>query len=215
MKIILLWQEINCLTLFIVTRCLSFPKRSLQSSCRFRLLLLSLESQVFSLFLSLYFVCVCQIHILSDQNELLAVEKPAGLPIHPCGQYRYNCLLAHLVAFKNIRSVYPTHRLDTGTSGVVVFARSPQMARNMNTLFETQKIHKQYLAHVRDPRFLLGDTLIDHKAPIGIISHKPKLCGCGGESQKSSRTLFKVRNLFLFSFFFLKPRKAKWKKWLL
>jgi tRNA pseudouridine65 synthase len=47
------------------------------------------------------------------------------------------------------RWVYPVHRLDRGTSGVLVFALSPEVARDVQALFEQGLVEKRYLALVR------------------------------------------------------------------
>ncbi|HAR10102.1 MAG TPA: pseudouridylate synthase, partial [Cobetia sp.] len=45
--------------------------------------------------------------------------------------------------------VFPVHRLDRPTSGLMVFGLSPQAARKLSTAFEEQQVSKRYLAIVR------------------------------------------------------------------
>lgn len=81
---------------------------------------------------------------------LVAIAKPAGLLVHPSG------LDAHEehTALKLLRDqlgewLWPLHRLDKATSGVLLFARSPDAAREWGLAFEQGRIGKRYLALVR------------------------------------------------------------------
>jgi len=45
------------------------------------------------------------IEILADTDELLVVNKPSSIPIHPCGRYRFNSLLYILAKEKGLRNL--------------------------------------------------------------------------------------------------------------
>ena len=48
------------------------------------------------------------IEIIEDTEELLVVNKPASIPVHPCGRYRYNSItmiLKHEYGYDNLRSM--------------------------------------------------------------------------------------------------------------
>jgi tRNA pseudouridine65 synthase len=88
--------------------------------------------------------------VLCEDAELVAVDKPAGLLVHP------SALDAHeeRSALKLLRDargewLWPLHRLDKGTSGVLLFARSQQAARAWGRAFEEGRVGKRYLALVR------------------------------------------------------------------
>ena len=88
--------------------------------------------------------------ILHLDAELVAIAKPAGLLVHP------SALDAHeeRTALKLLRDqlgswVWPLHRLDKGTSGVLLFARQPAAAREWGLAFEQGRVGRQYLALVR------------------------------------------------------------------
>jgi tRNA pseudouridine65 synthase len=59
--------------------------------------------------------------------------------------------------------VYPVHRLDRGTSGVLVFARTKEAAATLSEAFESRQVDKQYLALVRGTPPESGT--IDHPLP--------------------------------------------------
>ena len=90
------------------------------------------------------------LRILHADVALIALDKPAGLLVHRTG------LDAHETdtALDRLRSmvgpaVWPVHRLDKGTSGVLLFARSAEVARDLGAAFEAGAVRKRYLALVR------------------------------------------------------------------
>lgn len=101
--------------------------------------------------------------MLFRDEYLLAVDKPSGLLVHR-GWGRDNVVLVDLVKeMLGVEVVHPLHRLDRGTSGVVLFALDARTAGQMGSGFEDGSIEKRYLALVR------GETpkegIIDHPIP--------------------------------------------------
>lgn len=69
------------------------------------------------------------IPVLGVTPGLVAVGKPAGMPVHVSGQYRKNTVLGVLQAHRtDLGPLHPCHRLDKPVSGVLIFARSPAAA---------------------------------------------------------------------------------------
>lgn len=90
--------------------------------------------------------------IIEETADLLVVCKPGSVPIHACGSYRYNCLIAILRAQNAVAEetkLFPTHRLDRLTSGLVIFAKTKDAARRVGNWFTSNQIRKTYLARVR------------------------------------------------------------------
>jgi len=88
------------------------------------------------------------IGVLYDDAALLAVDKPALLAMHPTAKYHFNTLTAVLAERWPDEKLYTTHRLDRETSGIVLVARSAEVAARMKTLFERRRVKKRYLAIV-------------------------------------------------------------------
>lgn len=88
-----------------------------------------------------------EIPVLYEDADLLAVDKPAGLLSVPGkGEDLQDCLLSRLErAFPTVRLV---HRLDRDTSGVMIFALTPNAQRHLGNQFETRKTKKTYLARL-------------------------------------------------------------------
>ena len=84
--------------------------------------------------------------ILHEDAHVLAVDKPAGLPVIP-GRDGGPSLIAALREARG-EELLVVHRLDAGTSGVVLFARDPEAHRALSRAFEGREVEKRYLALV-------------------------------------------------------------------
>jgi tRNA pseudouridine65 synthase len=88
--------------------------------------------------------------ILYRDEHLVAVDKPAGLLVHRSDIDRSETRFAvQLVRDLIGRRVRPVHRLDKGTSGVLLFALDDDAARGLGGAFERAEVEKAYLAVVR------------------------------------------------------------------
>jgi len=88
---------------------------------------------------------------LYRDEQLLVVHKPAGLLVHrsPIDRHETEFALQYARALNGGRHVYPVHRLDRPTSGVLVFARDPESARLLGLAMMAGEVSKTYLAMVR------------------------------------------------------------------
>jgi 23S rRNA pseudouridine1911/1915/1917 synthase len=82
--------------------------------------------------------------IIGETRDWVAVDKPPGIPTQPARD-RVQRSLEELMRIRN-REIYLVHRIDTQTSGVVVFARTRAAAAELSSLFAAREIEKTYLA---------------------------------------------------------------------
>ncbi len=88
--------------------------------------------------------------ILYQDQHLIAVHKPARLLVHRSAVDAHERRFALQVVREQIgQRVYAVHRLDKGTSGVLLFALSREVGSAVSTLFATRQVHKTYIAIVR------------------------------------------------------------------
>jgi tRNA pseudouridine65 synthase len=88
--------------------------------------------------------------ILYRDEHLVAVHKPSGLLVHRTGLARGETRFAlQLLRDQLGRHLYPVHRLDRPTSGLLLFALSPQVARDLQAALIDRRTDKRYLAVVR------------------------------------------------------------------
>ena len=88
--------------------------------------------------------------VLWQDEHLVVVHKPTAWLVHRTGLDAHEHRIVLQVLRDQLgRHVYPVHRLDKGTSGVLVMALSPEVARSLAEQFEQRQVHKRYLALVR------------------------------------------------------------------
>jgi len=85
-----------------------------------------------------------ELTIIREREDWIAVDKPAGMPTQPTRD-REQRSLEELLRLR-FREIWLVHRLDTPTSGVVLFARSSAAAARLSALFANGEIRKTYLA---------------------------------------------------------------------
>ena len=95
-------------------------------------------------------VLLKQDDILYRENELLGINKPAGVPVHGSRilEDQPETLLT-MVRNHEGKIVHAAHRLDRPVSGVMLFTASKQMLRKLGQEFENRRVRKCYLAVVR------------------------------------------------------------------
>ena len=101
--------------------------------------------------------------VLYEDEALLAIDKPSGLPVHRGLDGSDDNVVIRLAALGFARTVAPVHRLDRATSGVLVCAKTPAAATALGAAFATGRVHKRYIALVRGS--LKGARDVDHPIP--------------------------------------------------
>lgn len=118
------------------------------------------------------------LHVIYEDEDLVVIDKPAGMVVHPAAGHRdetlVNALLFHVRDLSGIGGeLRPgiVHRLDKDTSGVMVIAKNDEAHRKLTAAWNTEAIRKEYIAIVYGtPRAAKGT--ID--APIGRDSRDRK-----------------------------------------
>lgn len=117
--------------------------------------------------------------LLCASQDVLAVDKPAGLLVHRSGldAHETDSVLDRLG--KAWGALSPAHRLDKGTSGVLLLARHPQAARALGKAFDAGLCRKRYLALVRG--WPADEWCVDHplaRDPERPSQGQPMLAAC-------------------------------------
>lgn len=80
------------------------------------------------------------LEVLVDDGEVLVVDKPASIPVHPCGRFRHNTVIFILGKELGIRELHTVHRLDRLTSGVLLFARTLETSKKLDQLVRDRQV---------------------------------------------------------------------------
>ncbi len=87
------------------------------------------------------------IPIVFEDDHILAVDKPANLPVHPTARYHKNTLIKMLTAERNDPFLSLGHRLDRETSGVLLLTKTVECDRSLKRMLEARDgITKRYEA---------------------------------------------------------------------
>jgi len=89
------------------------------------------------------------LRILYQDENLVAVDKPAGMLVHRSPISRDRVFVLQTLRDQLGQRVFPVHRLDRATSGVLLFGLDPVTARALVTQFQQQSVEKRYLAVAR------------------------------------------------------------------
>ena len=134
--------------------------------------------------------------ILYEDLDLLAVNKPADLVCHPTKGDVYSSLISRVRL--HVGEKFPSHlvnRLDRETSGVVLVAKHPEVAKQLAKLWERRAVRKTYWAivhgHVREERGLIDAPLgVDERSEVAIKS-------CVRPDGQPAQTEFEVLRRFV------------------
>ena len=87
--------------------------------------------------------------ILFEDDDFIAIHKPPGILVHRTKISEDTQFVLQLLRNQINQRIYPIHRLDRGTSGVLFFAKHKKAASLMGSVFINKEIQKQYIAIIR------------------------------------------------------------------
>ena len=128
------------------------------------------------------------VQILYQDAYLVAINKPSGLLVHKSPIDKHETQFALQLVRDHIgQYVYPVHRLDKPTSGVLLFGLTPEVAQVLSLLFRTSGVHKEYIAIVRG--FTEVSSEIDYALKQMLDTKEQKKQGITKEA-KEAQTAF-------------------------
>ena len=88
-------------------------------------------------------------NIIFEDDFLLVINKPHGIPVQGGSNVNFNIDLILPILCENNSSIRLVHRIDKNTSGILLLAKSKEVAQNITMLFKENKIKKKYLTIVK------------------------------------------------------------------
>ena len=133
-------------------------------------------------------VTALPISVLHEDEDMIVINKPSGVPVHPAGRYNYNSVVEIMRAERGHQwNPLPCNRLDRLTSGVMFIAKHPKAAEKLSIQIEGRTVRKEYIARVKG-EFPDGEVVCD----MPILQISPKLgLNRVRASGKAARTVFK------------------------
>jgi len=137
-----------------------------------------------------------ELELLFEDEDLIAVNKPAGLVVHPAPGHPGGTLINHLLfQFPDLNGVGDperpglVHRLDADTSGVILFARSDKALTHLQDQFRNRQTRKTYRACCPGIPSPIQQTV---NAPIGRHPSQRQKRAVNGTGAKEAVTHFNV-----------------------
>ncbi|KAL8722739.1 MAG: hypothetical protein Q9181_007428 [Wetmoreana brouardii] len=128
------------------------------------------------------------IGIVHEDNDMIVINKPAGVPVHPAGRYNYNSIVEIMRAERGYDwNPLPCNRLDRLTSGVMFIGKHGKAATKLADQIMARTVKKEYIARVIG-EFPDEDVICDQ--PVMQISPKLGL-NRARASGKDAKTVFK------------------------
>ncbi len=143
--------------------------------------------------------------VVHADAEVIVVDKPAGLVVHPGAGHHEGTLVGGLLSrFPDLAGLVAAgvcppdrpgivHRLDKGTSGLLVVARTPDAYRELVGQLATRTMERQYLALVAGT---VAEDRGEVEAPIGRSARTPTKMAvtAGGKPARTSYSVVERRN---------------------
>ncbi|XP_003935762.2 pseudouridylate synthase RPUSD2 isoform X2 [Saimiri boliviensis] len=113
------------------------------------------------------------IHLLAENEDVVVVDKPSSIPVHPCGRFRHNTVIFILGKEHQLKELHPLHRLDRLTSGVLMFAKTAAVSERIHEQVRDRQLEKEYVCRV-EGEFPTEEMTC--KEPILVVSYKVGVC---------------------------------------
>jgi tRNA pseudouridine synthase 8/2,5-diamino-6-(5-phospho-D-ribitylamino)-pyrimidin-4(3H)-one deaminase len=127
------------------------------------------------------------IKIVEETDELLIIDKPAGIPVHPTGRYRFNTV-TKIMKLEMKKEAHPCNRLDRLTSGLMFLAKNPKGADKFVEQLKAREVKKEYIARVKG---VFPDEEVTVTKPLFTLEPRLGLNIVDEQRGKESKTVFK------------------------
>lgn len=128
------------------------------------------------------------IGILHEDDDMIVINKPSGIPVHPAGRYNFNSVIEIMKAERSPGWIpYTCNRLDRLTSGIMFVAKNPKAADRLGEQIKQRTVRKEYVARVignfPDEEIVCNQPLLQISPKLGL--NRVRATG------KTARTVFK------------------------
>ncbi|CAI4339051.1 CCQ_1a_G0008360.mRNA.1.CDS.1 [Saccharomyces cerevisiae] len=129
------------------------------------------------------------IKVIFEDDNIMVIDKPSGIPVHPTGRYRFNTITKMLQ--NNLGFVVnPCNRLDRLTSGLMFLAKTPKGADDIGDQLKAREVTKEYVAKVVGE---FPETEVIVEKPLKLIEPRLALnavCQMDEKGAKHAKTVF-------------------------
>ncbi|EGV63304.1 pseudouridine synthase [Yamadazyma tenuis ATCC 10573] len=128
-----------------------------------------------------------EIKIIFENENIIAIDKPSGIPVHPTGRYRFNTI-TKIFQHEYGKVVHPCNRLDRLTSGLMFLGKTSKGADGFVQQIKDRSVRKEYIARVAG-LFPVEEITVDK--PLRTIAPKLTLNRVDEKEGKEAKTVFR------------------------
>ena len=126
------------------------------------------------------------IKFVFENEDLLVIDKPSGIPVHPAGRYRYNSI-TKILQHEYGKTAHPCNRLDRLTSGLMFLGKNSKGTDKFVQQIKDKSVKKEYIARVVG-KFPTHEVAVDR--PLSTVSPKHGLNRVDYANGKEAKTIF-------------------------
>ncbi|KIW21211.1 hypothetical protein PV08_01791 [Exophiala spinifera] len=139
------------------------------------------------------------VRVIHETDDMIVIDKPAGVPVHPAGRYNYNSVVEIMKAERQLGfKPLPCNRLDRLTSGVMFIGKTSKEAEVISEKLRGRTVRKEYVARVKG-RFPDGEGWDGNPMRGGVVKCEESILQISPivglnrarASGKSAKTLFR------------------------
>lgn len=130
-------------------------------------------------------ITAAPIKILHKTDTMLVVDKPASVPVHPSGRYRFNSLVEILRWDHGFKHISVINRLDRLTSGIVMLGVEQERAVELHTRMQAREYQKTYVCRIIGK---FDESMTRCDAPLKAVEHKLGLVNVAVDGKESETT---------------------------
>lgn len=147
-----------------------------------------------------------KINVVYEDENIILMDKPQGLLVHPDKEYHFDSLVARLKHYLYLKGEYnpkeensfspaTVNRIDRNTGGIVIGAKNSEALKTLNKLMKERKIDKYYLC-LCEGSFKKKEGLVQSGLKKNESKNIVSKVKFGSENSKDSATKFKVLDEF-------------------
>ena len=127
-------------------------------------------------------------------HSLIIINKPSSIPVHPCGRYKYNTITFRYSQYYN-QLLHPLHRLDKGTSGILLCTTDTTFATYFHTTLKSysdvnyNKLERKLTQSIDPSSTITTSSPTDEKTSKDLIFPKVYLASVHGNFLADSSTI--------------------------
>lgn len=127
------------------------------------------------------------IKIVHEDDDLIVIDKPSSIPVHPTGRFRYNTI-TKILQHKYGKIAHPCNRLDRLTSGLMFLGKNSKGTDRFVQQIKDRSVRKEYIARVKGC-FPLREVTVDK--PLITVSPKHGFNRIDEKNGKHAQTVFR------------------------